>query len=296
VLAGAAVTLLGGCSYAVGDGTGPQSAANAADHDAHELPVDDTSRCEFKGRDDREVAESVGTGALQPSIRRVYRLVGQGSDRRRVIVCREVDTNLDGKKDVVRRYNDQGQPIEERADTDYDVLDRSSRFSRGKITLIEIDRNQDDKPEETRYYQNGKLSRVQRDTNADGKPDIWEIYAGGHLERMGVDVDFDGRVDRWNRDEVTLRAQRAADAEPGKDAEPNSHAEPRSHAEPGKDAEPNSHAEPRSHAEPGKDAEPSNHPQPGAAPAQGNRAAVRAPSKSAAERRSRDQTKRAPTE
>jgi hypothetical protein len=212
----AGLLLLLGCSYAVGDGGEAQSAANAAAHDAREAPVDDASRCEFKGRDDREVAESVGTGALQPSIRRVYRVVGQGSDRRRVIVCREVDTNLDGKKDVVRRYNDQGEPIEERADTDYDgVLDRSSRFSRGKITLIEIDHNQDDKPEETRYYQDGKLSRVQRDTNADGKPDIWEIYAGGHLERMGVDVDFDGRVDRWNRDEVTLRAQRAAEeAEP----------------------------------------------------------------------------------
>jgi hypothetical protein len=209
VTAGVVVLVLG-CTYAVGDGDEAKSAANAADHDAHEPPVDDTSRCEFKGRDDREVAESVGTGALQPSIRRVYRLVGQGSDRRRVIACREVDTNLDGKKDVVRRYNDQGDPIEERADTDYDgVLDRSSRFSRGKITLIEIDQNQDDKPEETRYYQDGKLSRVQRDTNADGKPDIWEIYAGGHLERMGVDVDFDGRVDRWNRDEVTLRAHRA---------------------------------------------------------------------------------------
>jgi hypothetical protein len=205
------VSLLLGCTYAVGDGTEVKSAASGADHDAQEPAGDDTSRCEFKGRDDREVAESVGTGALQPSIRRVYRLVGQGSDRRRVIVCREVDTNLDGKKDVVRRYNDQGEPIEERADTDYDgTLDRSSRFSRGKITLIEIDQNQDDKPEETRYYQDGKLSRVQRDTNADGKPDIWEIYAGGHLERMGVDVDFDGRVDRWNRDEVMLRAQRAA--------------------------------------------------------------------------------------
>jgi hypothetical protein len=200
------------CTYAVGDGAEVKSPESSAEHDAHEPRDDDGSRCEFKGRDDREVAESVGTDALQPSIRRVYRLVGQGSDRRRIIVCREVDTNLDGKKDVVRRYNDRGEPIEERADTDYDgVLDRSSRFSRGKITQIEIDQNQDDKPEETRYYQEGKLSRVQRDTNADGKPDIWEIYAAGHLERMGVDVDFDGRVDRWNRDEVTLRAQRAAE-------------------------------------------------------------------------------------
>jgi hypothetical protein len=211
-MAGLATALLVGCTYAVSDGTEAKSAASAADHDAQEPLADDGSRCEFKGRDDREVAESVGTGALQPSIRRVYRLVGQGSARRRVIVCREVDTNLDGKKDVVRRYNDRGEPIEERADVDHDgALDRLTRFARGKIAQIEIDQNQDDKPEETRYYQDGKLSRVQRDTNADGRPDIWEIYAGGHLERMGVDVDFDGRVDRWNRDEVTLRAQRAAE-------------------------------------------------------------------------------------
>jgi hypothetical protein len=260
-----AALLLGACTYAVGDGSEAKSAANAADHDAHEPPVDDTTRCEFKGRDDREVAESVGTGALQPSIRRVYRLVGQGSDRRRVIVCREVDTNLDGKKDVVRRYSDQGQPIEERADTDYDgVLDRSSRFSRGKITLIEIDQNQDDKPEETRYYQDGKLSRVQRDTNADGKPDIWEIYAGGHLERMGVDVNFDGRVDRWNRDEVTLRAQRAAEAKQDADAKQEPSAEPATHAQPA------THAEPATHAQP-------------------------LPPPSAAARRSRDTAKKAPT-
>lgn len=224
----AMVALLLGCTYAVGDGAEVKSAGSAADHDAQALPGDDTSRCEFEGRDDREVAESVGTGALQPSIRRVYRLVGQGSERRRVIVCREVDTNLDGKKDVVRRYNDRGEAIEERADTDYDgVLDRSSRFSRGKITLIEIDQNQDDKPEETRYYQDGKLSRVQRDTNADGKPDVWEIYAGGHLERMGIDVDFDGRVDRWNRDEVMLRAAGAERATEEAEAAPQeSDAEP----------------------------------------------------------------------
>jgi hypothetical protein len=201
-----------GCAYAVGDGADVKAPSHRADHDADVLPAKDDSRCEFVGRDDREVAESVGTGSLQPSIRRVYRIVGQGSDRRRILVCREVDTNLDGVKDVVRRYNDQGEVIEEQADTNYDgALDTSTRFSRGKIAQEFIDLNQDDKPEETRYYQDGKLSRVQLDTNGDGKPDVWEIYAGGHLERMGVDVDFDGRVDRWNRDEVTVQAERAAE-------------------------------------------------------------------------------------
>jgi len=164
----------------------------------------DGSRCEFKGRTDREVAESVGTGALQPSIRRVYRIVGEGEQRRRILICREVDTNLDGVKDLVRRYNDQGEVIEEQADSNYDgKVDTWIRFSKGRIAQVDVDLNGDDSPDETRYYVRGKLSRVQRDTNHDGKPDIWEIYAGGHLERMGVDVDHDGRVDRWNRDEVS---------------------------------------------------------------------------------------------
>ncbi len=149
---------------------------------------------------------------MQPSIRRVYRVVGTGSDRRRILVCREVDTNYDGIKDVIRRYNDQGDAIEELADTNHDgALDTSTQFSRGRISRVSVDLNQDDKPEETRYYQGGQLSRVQRDTNGDGKPDIWEIYSDGRLQRMGVDVDFDGRVDRWNRDEVTARAQREAE-------------------------------------------------------------------------------------
>lgn len=163
----------------------------------------DGSRCEFKGRMDREVSESVGTGALQPSIRRVYRVVGESEQRRRILICREVDTNLDGTKDLVRHYNDQGEAVEEQADSNYDgKLDTWIRFSKGRIAQVDIDSNQDDSPDETRYYVLGKLSRVQRDTNRDGKPDIWEIYASGHLERMGVDVDHDGRVDRWNRDGV----------------------------------------------------------------------------------------------
>lgn len=170
-------------------------------------PADDTSHCEFKGRLDREVSESVGTGSLQPSIRRVYRVIGDGQERRRVLVCREVDTNLDGVKDLVRRYSDQGEAQEEQADSDYDgQIDTWIRFAKGRIAQVEVDSSGDGKADETRYYLRGKLSRVQRDTNGDGNPDIWEIYADGHLERMGVDVDFDGRVDRWNRDEVAARA------------------------------------------------------------------------------------------
>lgn len=180
---------------------------DSAEHRRGASTGGDGSRCEFEGRLDREVSESVGTGALQPSIRRVYRLSGEGQERRRVLVCRELDTNLDGVKDLVRRYTDQGEAREEQADSDYDgEIDTWITFAKGRIAQVEVDTDRDGKPDETRYYLRGKLSRVQRDSNGDGNPDIWEIYSNGHLERMGVDLDHDGRVDRWNRDEVMARA------------------------------------------------------------------------------------------
>src|SRR5262252_6034893 len=166
----------------------------------------DQSRCDYKGRSDREVVESNGPGATLPNVRRVFGIMGEGEDRRRVLFCREIDTNLDGIKDVVRNYNDKGDAIDEQADSDYDGrIDTWVRFSGGRIAKEERDRNRDGKPDETRYYVRGKLSRVQRDTNFDGKPDVWEVYGDGQLERMGTDIDFDGHVDRWDRDEVAHR-------------------------------------------------------------------------------------------
>lgn len=187
-----------GCGTSNGDARDPTKARGKA--------VADGARCEFKGMTDREAVEAVGTRAVQPSIRRVFRVVGEGEQRRRVLMCREVDTNLDGAKDLVRFYNDKGEPTEEQADSDYDGrFETTIRFAKGRIAQVVIDKDGDGAAEETRYYQQGRLSRVQRDTNHDGKPDVWEIYVAGRLARMGVDLDHDGRVDRWNRDQIARR-------------------------------------------------------------------------------------------
>lgn len=168
--------------------------------------TDDRSRCDYRGRVDREVVESDGPGASFPNVRRVFALVGAGDERRRVLICREIDTNLDGTKDVVRTFNDHGEAVEEQADTNYDgKVDTWIRFAGGHISKVEVDLNGDGRPDETRYYVKGQLSRVQRDTNGDGRPDTWEVYSNGQLERIGVDLDFDGHVDRWDRDEVAHR-------------------------------------------------------------------------------------------
>jgi hypothetical protein len=169
--------------------------------------ADDASQCEYKGRLDREAKESAGLGSIRPNIRRVYAIVGEGDERRRVLLCREVDTNLDGRKDVIRTFNDKGESLRELADSDYDgKIDTWLTFARGHMAKVEIDGNRDGSADEFRFYVKGKLARMQRDTNHDARPDIWEIYEDGELRRIGYDLDFDGHVDRWDRDEVAERA------------------------------------------------------------------------------------------
>lgn len=180
--------------------------------------VDDHSLCDWKGKADREASEVAGPGSIQPNVRRVYQLIGTGEDRHKVLICREIDTNFDGVKDVVRHYNEKGESIAEEADANYDGrIDTWITFIKGRLAEVKLDTNFDGKPDEWKYYINGKLSRVVRDTNFDGKPDVWEIYREGHLERMGVDVDGDEHVDRWDHD--TEQRRRFEEAERRKEEE-----------------------------------------------------------------------------
>lgn len=169
--------------------------------------VDDRARCEFKGREDREVSEATASGSMQPNIRRVYQIFGEGGDRKKVLICLEVDTNLDGVKDVLTTYTEKGDKFREEADTNYDgKVDSWSTYANGRLATQQLDTDGDGKPNEWKFYTNGKLSRIQRDTNRDGNADIWEIYLLGKLERVGVDIDHDGHVDRWDRDEMSRLA------------------------------------------------------------------------------------------
>ncbi|MFO0556058.1 MAG: hypothetical protein U0271_47205 [Polyangiaceae bacterium] len=228
--------LLGLASAGAGCASTPEKAFNSPVQktDVKRLPdgsIDDQSKCEWRGRQDREAIETAGPGSVTPNVRRVFAIVGQGQDRQRVLVCREIDTNLDGTKDVVRRYNDKGEPLFEEADINYDGrVDTWLVFSKGHITEEKLDTNFDGNPDEWKYYANGKIVRAKRDTNNDSKPDIWEMYAAdGTLERMGVDVDGDERVDRWDYDTDVRRAheakERAAEEEEARKAAEKAEAE-----------------------------------------------------------------------
>lgn len=196
-------------AFGLGACGGKKKEAEAPNTIATGQRPDDLARCEFEGRDDRDVQESSAPGSVVANIRRVYGYVSGGGERRRILLCREVDTNFDGVKDLVRTYGDHGEKLTEQADTDYDgKIDTWITFGVRKPAKVEVDKTGDGKVDETRFYISGELSRIQRDTNGDEKPDVFEIYREGHLQRMGIDADFDGQVDIWQRDE-----QRAAEQE-----------------------------------------------------------------------------------
>ncbi len=213
-----AVAALSGCGGEAGQG--PSQVPGQAPRRADGTIIDDRARCVFEGRDDVEVRETAGPGAFQPNVRRVWQVFGRDSRRREVLICREVDTNLDGYKDVVRRYHDDGQPKEERADANHDgEIDTWIAFGKGKVIEAKFDRNFDGKPDEWKHYRGGTLSRIKRDTDFDGKVDVWETYRQGRLERMGRDLDHDGRVDRWDHDTEWRRRLDAMERKKEEEAE-----------------------------------------------------------------------------
>jgi DNA-binding transcriptional MerR regulator len=186
----------------------------------NQWPADDRSLCEriihFKGNPSLDPTDSVGPGATRPNIRRVYKVTGPREDRHTVLVCREVDTNLDGIKDVVRTFNDKGEPQHEEADSNYDgLIDRWITFVDGRIAEEDVDETlASGRPNVWKYYLGGSLARIRRNTHCpSGKPDTWEIYVNDRLERVGNDLSCDGHVDRWDRDAQLQAKEESAAAE-----------------------------------------------------------------------------------
>jgi hypothetical protein len=145
-------------------------------------------------------------------VRRVYQTVGEGEGKHKALVCREMDTNLDGIKDIVRTFNTKGEAVHEEADTNFDgKIDTWVAFVNGRMSEEKVDSHYTGRVDVWKTYVDGELTKIRRDTNGDGKPDVWEVYVHGKLDRMGVDTDSDGHVDRWDRDEIAKRAAEEAE-------------------------------------------------------------------------------------
>ncbi len=170
----------------------------------------DAGRCRPDGPG-YEVSEYDTSGDTTPDVRKLFKTMGEGSLARLVLVCREADLNGDGRKDIVRLYTDEGRPMREEADRDFDGrIDEITQFTNGRISLQEMDTSGNGMIDTKIFYESGQPVRAERDmTNRSNtetwKPDRWEYYADGRTVRIGTDVDGDGKVDRWDRDEERLR-------------------------------------------------------------------------------------------
>jgi hypothetical protein len=137
--------------------------------------------------------------------------MGEGSLARLVLVCREADLNGDRRKDIVRLYTEEGRPMLEEADRDFDGrIDEVTQYSNGRVSLQEIDTSGNGMIDTKIFYESGQPVRAERDmknqsTVAEWRPDRWEYYLDGRTVRIGTDVNGDGKVDRWDRDEERLR-------------------------------------------------------------------------------------------
>ncbi|MDB4975832.1 MAG: putative lipoprotein [Myxococcaceae bacterium] len=157
-----------------------------------------------------EVSEYDTSGDDTPDVRKVFLRLGEGTLARLVLVCRESDLNADGRKDVVRVYSDEGKPLREEADRNFDgKMDEVTFFQEGQVLRQEFDYTGDGKVDTKIYFDAGKPLRAERDLKARStierwQPDRWEYYEDGRVVRMGTDVDGDGKVDRWDRD-VSIR-------------------------------------------------------------------------------------------
>jgi hypothetical protein len=165
----------------------------------------DSAKCDGQAAQ-HEVSEYDTSGDEQPDVRKVFLRVGEGTLARLVLICRESDLNADGNKDVVRSYSEEGRPLREEADRNFDGrMDELTLFQEGQILRQEFDANNDGKIDTKIYFDAGKPLRTERDLTGRSssdrwQPDRWEYFEEGRVVRMGTDLDGDGKVDRWDRD------------------------------------------------------------------------------------------------
>jgi hypothetical protein len=204
---------LAGCGGAAVTGT----SAPGGSRDQGNWPADDRSLCDrfvhWRTNPELEASDTTGPGSFRPNVRRVFKVVGERDNRHTVLLCREIDSNLDGVKDLVRTFTEKGEPLHEEADTNFDgKIDAWLNFADGRIEEEDLDTTfVAGRPNVWKFYVDGALSRVRRNTHcASGRPDVWEIYYGDRLERVGNDSKCDGHVDRWDRDAQLLAAEDAA--------------------------------------------------------------------------------------
>jgi hypothetical protein len=114
------------------------------------------------------------------------------------VVCSELDLNLDGHVDLMRKMSANGQVELEQHDLDFDGrLDQEAFFEKGALARKELDTNFDRWIDTWVFCDGPFIAKLERDRHRVGKVDTWEEYTKGQLTRVRYDDDGDGRVERW---------------------------------------------------------------------------------------------------
>jgi len=223
-LSGVAVVGCGAASEQTHRSTARRSRAIESSGDAAASAAS-SGRCDASAPN-HEVSEYDTSGDDRPDVRKVFLQVGRAPLIRLVLICREADLNGDGTKDIVRYYNDEGRPLREEADRNFDgQMDETAFFDSGRVARSEADTNADGKVDTKIFYERGQPIRAERDmggrsTPERWQPDRWEYFEEGRMVRMGTDMNGDGVVDRWDRDastRPTIGSTREADNSAGGD-------------------------------------------------------------------------------
>ncbi len=169
--------------------------------------IDDGQRCDATGR--KETLVDLNQDDV-PDVRKVY-IENNGEQ---VLVCREVDLDFDGVKDIFYFYDENGQITRDEANLDYTgTTEIVSIYAQGQVIKQELDTNSDGLVDKLRYLENGVPVRVEGDRDGDQRIDYWEYYEAGKLVRVGSDEDGDGKAETWDRDDATEAALRLDDEE-----------------------------------------------------------------------------------
>jgi hypothetical protein len=184
---------------------------------------EDRSRCDAS-RPGRTQSEYDTNGDGIPDVRKVYEVSGEGAEIRSTLVCREVDLDHDGTKDMFRFYNAEGRTLREEEDRDFDGrIDVITFFDRGEVVRRELDTNRDGQVDMRVFYRERRPYRAERELNSNNdasfRADYWEYYdARGQIVRIGWDYNGDERADQWDRtDRVTPNAPTGEVAGDGED-------------------------------------------------------------------------------
>lgn len=197
--------MLAACSGANENAPDPDEAPTQARRLAGSTQME--NRCEAD-ETRNEVSEYDTSGDSYPDVRKVFLRIGTPPMVTLVLVCREADLNADGRRDVVRYYTDEGRPLREEADRNFDgQMDEIVFFEDGRIVRMEQDTNGNGMVDTKVFYEDGRPFRAERDmggrsTATNWHPDRWEYYENGRMVRMGTDIDGDRHVDRWDRDAI----------------------------------------------------------------------------------------------